>query len=53
MKLGEIPLVQSICEAGDAGRSAVMQDNTPQAIAYMEMASKVAQQVSYKMLKCQ
>ncbi len=44
--LGEIPLVQSICEAGDAGRPAVMQENTPQAIAYMEMASKVAQQVS-------
>ncbi len=44
--LGEIPLVQSICEAGDAGRPAVMQDNTPQAIAFMEMASKVAQQVS-------
>ena len=51
--LGEIPLIQSICVAGDAGRPAVMQDNTPQAIAYMEMASKVAQQVSYKMLKCQ
>jgi ATP-binding protein involved in chromosome partitioning len=44
--LGKIPLVQSICEAGDAGRPAVMQDNTPQSIAFMEMASKVAQQVS-------
>jgi len=44
--LGEIPLVQSICEAGDAGRPAVMQDNTPQALAFMEMASNVAQQVS-------
>jgi ATP-binding protein involved in chromosome partitioning len=44
--LGEIPLVQSICEAGDAGRPAVMQDGTPQSIAFMEMASKVAQQVS-------
>ncbi|MFT4849882.1 MAG: ATP-binding protein involved in chromosome partitioning, partial [Sediminicola sp.] len=41
--LGEIPLVQSICEAGDVGRPAVMQDNTLQATAYMEMASKVAQ----------
>jgi len=51
MKLGEIPLVQSICEAGDAGRPAVMQDNTPQAIAYMEMASKVAQQVSIQNAK--
>ena len=44
--LGEIPLVQSICEAGDAGRPAVMQDNTPQALAFMEMAGNVAQQVS-------
>jgi ATP-binding protein involved in chromosome partitioning len=49
--LGEIPLVQSICEAGDAGRPAVMQDNTPQAIAYMEMASKVAQQASIQNAK--
>src|SRR3954468_7361286 len=44
--LGEIPLVQSICEAGDAGRPAVLQENTPQSIAFMEMASNVAQQVS-------
>lgn len=44
--LGEIPLVQSICEAGDAGRPAVLQGNTPQALAFMEMASNVAQQVS-------
>jgi len=44
--LGEIPLVQSICEAGDAGRPAVMQDTTPQALAFMQMASNVAQQVS-------
>ncbi len=44
--LGEIPLVQSICEAGDAGRPAVMQESTPQALAFMEMASKIAQQVS-------
>ena len=49
--LGEIPLVQSICEAGDAGRPAVLQDTTPQAIAYMEMASKVAQQVSIQNAK--
>ncbi len=44
--LGEIPLVQSICEAGDAGRPAVLQESTPQALAFMEMASKIAQQVS-------
>jgi ATP-binding protein involved in chromosome partitioning len=44
--LGEIPLVQSVCEAGDAGRPAVLQETTPQAIAFMEMAKNVAQQVS-------
>ncbi len=49
--LGEIPLVQSICEASDTGRPAVMQKNTPQAIAYMEMARKVAQQVSIQNAK--
>jgi ATP-binding protein involved in chromosome partitioning len=49
--LGEIPLVQSICEAADAGRPAVLQETTPQAIAYMEMARKVAQQVSIQNAK--
>ncbi len=44
--LGEIPLVQSICEAGDIGRPAVLQNDTPQAIAFLEMATKVAQQLS-------
>jgi ATP-binding protein involved in chromosome partitioning len=44
--LGQIPIVQSICEAGDAGRPAVLQENTPQAFAFIEMAKKVAQQVS-------
>ncbi len=44
--LGEIPLVQSICEAGDAGRPAVLQETTPQAMAFMDMATKVAQQLS-------
>ncbi len=44
--LAEIPLVQSICEAGDAGRPAVLQENTPQAIAFMEMVGNIAQQVS-------
>jgi ATP-binding protein involved in chromosome partitioning len=49
--LGEIPLVQNICESGDLGRPAVLQENTPQAIAYMEMARKVAQQVSIQNAK--
>ncbi len=44
--LGQIPLVQSICEAGDAGHPAVLQKDTPQAIAFMELAKNVAQQVA-------
>ena len=32
--LGEIPLVQSIREAGDVGRPAVLQDDTPQKKAF-------------------
>jgi ATP-binding protein involved in chromosome partitioning len=44
--LGQIPLVQSICEAGDAGRPAVLQKDTPQAKAFSELASNVAQQVA-------
>lgn len=46
--LGQIPLVQSIREAGDAGRPAVMQENTPQALAFMELAQNVAQQVAIR-----
>ncbi len=44
--LGQIPIVQSICESGDAGRPAILQENTPQAIALMEMVNQIVQQVS-------
>jgi ATP-binding protein involved in chromosome partitioning len=44
--LGEVPLVQSICEAGDAGRPAVLQENTPQALAFNDLAGNLAQQVA-------
>jgi ATP-binding protein involved in chromosome partitioning len=44
--LGQIPLVQSICEAGDAGHPVVLQENTPQALAFMELAKTVAQQIA-------
>ncbi|CAN5342276.1 Mrp/NBP35 family ATP-binding protein [soil metagenome] len=49
--LGQIPLVQSICEAGDAGRPAVLQKNTPQAIAFIELAGNIAQQVAIQNAK--
>lgn len=39
--LGEIPLVQSVREAGDIGRPAVLQENTPIAESFKEMAKNV------------
>ncbi len=44
--LGEIPLVQSIREAGDIGRPAILQETTPQALSFREMAQNIAQQVA-------
>ena len=44
--LGKLPLVQSIREAADAGRPAVLQQTTPQAIAFTELAQKVAQKIA-------
>lgn len=44
--LGQIPLVQSVREAGDAGRPAVLQETTPQAIAFNEFADNVVAQVN-------
>lgn len=35
--LGEVPLVQSIREAGDVGRPAVLQENTPTAAAFIAL----------------
>lgn len=46
--LGQIPIVQSIREAGDAGRPAVLQDNTPSSKAFMDFAQNVAQQVAIR-----
>jgi ATP-binding protein involved in chromosome partitioning len=46
--ISQIPLVQSIREASDAGRPAVLQETTPQALAFLEMAQNVAQQVAIK-----
>lgn len=43
--LGQIPLVQSIREAGDAGRPAILQGNTPAANAFREMTANVVAQL--------
>lgn len=44
--LGEIPLVQSITEAGDKGAPISLQKEHPQAISFKEIAGKIAQQIS-------
>ena len=44
--LGEIPLVQSIREAGDVGRPAALQDNTPVSQAYEEMTRNMVAQLA-------
>jgi ATP-binding protein involved in chromosome partitioning len=46
--IGQIPLVQSIRESGDAGRPAVLQENTPQALAFKELVKHTAQQVAIR-----
>lgn len=46
--LAQLPLVQSIREAADAGRPAVLQDDTAQAFAFIELAQHVAQQIAIK-----
>lgn len=42
--LGEIPLVQSIREAGDFGRPAALQEDTPLANAFEELARNVVEE---------
>ena len=43
--LGHIPLVQSVREAGDAGRPAVFQENTPSSKAFDELVRTFVEQV--------
>ena len=43
--LGQIPLVQGVREAGDVGRPAVFQENTPSSKAFEELVSKFVEQV--------
>ena len=44
--LGEIPLVQSIREAGDVGRPAVMQDSTQVSAAFNHLCAAVQQRLA-------
>jgi ATP-binding protein involved in chromosome partitioning len=44
--LAEIPLVQSVREAADAGRPAVLQGATPAAIEFAKMAENVVKELN-------
>jgi ATP-binding protein involved in chromosome partitioning len=44
--LAEIPLVQSVREAADAGRPAVLQGSTPAAIAFLDFADRVVEEMN-------
>ncbi len=49
--LGEIPLVKSISDSGDAGAPVILQQDNPMAAAFAEMAERVAQQVAIRNAK--
>jgi ATP-binding protein involved in chromosome partitioning len=43
--LGEIPLVQSICDSGDKGTPVVLDETSPVAEAFMQLASNIVDEV--------
>ncbi|MEN0003279.1 MAG: Mrp/NBP35 family ATP-binding protein [Bacteroidota bacterium] len=45
MLLGQVPIVQAVREAGDAGRPIVMNDNAPVKAAFRKVAENVLRQV--------
>lgn len=46
--LGQIPLVQSVREAGDVGRPALLQNDTPIAQTFKQLAASVVEQVEVR-----
>jgi len=46
--LGEIPLVQGICEGGDSGNPLVLNEDDSAAWSFMTIAGNVAQQVAIR-----
>ena len=49
--LGQIPLVQSICESGDAGEPAALRSDTITGQAFMQLAASVVRQVDKRNLE--
>jgi ATP-binding protein involved in chromosome partitioning len=46
--LGQIPLVQSICESGDAGAPAALNPDTATGAAFRDLAASVVEQAEYR-----
>ena len=46
--LGQIPLVQSIRECGDAGRPIAVDENTIMSLAFKDLAEKVVERVEFR-----
>lgn len=46
--LAQIPLVQSIRESGDAGRPAILQEDTPTSLAFQEMTKNIIAQIELR-----
>lgn len=46
--LGQIPIVQSICEGGDAGTPVALNQESITGIAFRELAENVVEQVKYR-----
>ena len=46
--LGQIPLIQSICEAGDDGVPEAAKQNTPATQAFKSLAEKIVEKVKYR-----
>jgi len=46
--LGEIPLVQGICEGGDSGIPSVLEEDSPSGKAFMQLTENVVRQISIR-----
>ena len=46
--LGQIPLVQSICESGDVGEPAALDEDTVTGMAFRQLAERVVERVAYR-----
>ncbi len=46
--LGQVPVVQSICESGDEGLPVALSEDSPEAMAFRQMAENIAQQIAIR-----